>query len=287
MGARRTHAPGDDRPRGSSRVLVSRATGPLAAAPVAALAAVVCAFLVLARDEERARRARPAPLGPRAPALAAHEVELEPPGSVEPEAAPRAPRARDPGAARDRDPGPTDGSALERALAVMVDPLRPWPERLEAALTLGRRRARELLVGASTSPDESVRGLAAAGLDLLLTGPRDEVVLSALTRLVDDPSTDVSSRAAEALARSPEGRRSLVSRLRGGDTPGLVHMACVEALGERGTPDEVPALLGWATTEGPVGELAAAAVRAICARAGVESPLPPPEPPGEPRPARE
>ncbi len=287
---------------GPGGVLVSRTLAPMAAVPVAALVGVVCAFAVLARDDGRARRGRPATTpptptvsAPRAsapiptPAPVEVAVELAPPPSA---ASARATRA-DPAPAHAGDAGTDAGredgpGALERALTVMLDPLRPWPERLEAASTLGRAHAIDLLLGATASADEDVRGLAVTGLDLLVaTGPADEALLTALLRMVDDVAPDVAGRAAGALARLPEGRRSIVSRLRGGDAPGLVHIACAEALRERGTPDEVPALLGWATVEGPVGEVAAAAVRAICARAGIESPLPPPEPPGEARPSRD
>lgn len=270
------------------RVLVSRAVAPMAAVPVAGLAAAVCALAVLARDDGRARSvAAPRAEGRvRAREVAPREVALEPPRPTRaPAAPPRSQAATRRPADREAGAAPRD---LDRAAAVMLDPLRPWPERLEAALTLGRARAVELLLGASTSPDEAVRGLSVVGLEVLLaTDPQDPALLGALTRLVDDPAPDVAGRAAYALASSADGRRSLVSRLRGASPASLVHLACAEALMQRGTPDEVPALLDWAAVDGPVGEAAAAAVRAICARAGVESPLPPPEPPGEPRPPRE
>lgn len=238
---------------------VSRALGPLAAVPVAGLAATVCALAVLAPDDpRRLRGVPPAPAAaPPAPPAAASALPLQPPG---------------------RDDGVRAGAGDERG----PGPLDPGPGDAQA---LAERRAVDHLLIASTSADDAVRWQAVVGLGRVPHGPEELAVLS---RLVDDPAPDVASEAARALAASPEGRRALVGRLLGPDDDvGLSHLACADALRERGTLDEVPALVPWAAGDGPMAEAAHAAVAEICARAGVDSPLPPLEPPGEARPSRD
>ncbi|MCO5165867.1 MAG: HEAT repeat domain-containing protein [Planctomycetes bacterium] len=249
------HAAGNEAWRTSARggqVRVSRALGPLAAVPVAGLAATLCALAVLPADEGR-------------------EPASGPPVTIAPADERRAPPLEPPSPpARVARSAPSNGGGALDALA--------------DATTTGPDDALERLLIASTSHDEAVRARAVAGLSALPHGPD---VLSVLARLVDDPAPDVASDAALALARSEEGRRALVGRLLGPEAAGLAHLACADALLARGTLDEVPALVPLAEGDGPMAEAAAAAVRAICERAGVDSPLPPPEPPGEARPPRD
>jgi hypothetical protein len=226
--------------------LVPRALGPLAAVPVAAIAATVCAVAVLAPTAEEAApdlvTRRPLPSRAPGPELAAPRVALAP--------AP-ARRAR----------------------------LAPPPRATERAAP-----DRAAILAAATSSDDDARAKAIAALRALAPDP---VALDTLARLVEDPAPFVSAEAAMTLASLPDGRRFVVGRLRGGDLPGLVHVACIEALRDHGAPDDVPTLERFAAAEGPVGEAAAAAVRAICDRAGIDSPLPEPAPLGEERPARD
>lgn len=226
--------------------LVPRALGPLAAVPVAALAATVCAFAVLATTTDDA-----------APDLVTRRRRLSTPSAAP---APRVALipAQEP-RARVAPPGPSV-PARDRA-----------PDRAA-------------ILAAATSADEGARAKAIAALRALAPDP---VALDTLARLVEDPAPFVSAEAAMTLASLPDGRRFVVGRLRGGDHPTLVHVACIEALRDHGAPDDVPVLERLAAGEGPVGEIAAAAVRAICDRAGIESPLPEPAPLGEARPARD
>lgn len=144
----------------------------------------------------------------------------------------------------------------------------------------------ESLLIARTSHDEATRAVAAGRLGRLV--PALEA-LHALTPLLDDDAPEVILSAATALAETPEGRRALAGRLRGNDPPALVHLACLDALRDTGTQEELPVLLEWARREGPTADCAAMAVRAVCARTGVEPPsdLPSLEAEDQARPERE
>lgn len=230
--------------------LVPRALGPLAAVPVAAIAATVCAVAVLAPTAEEAApdlvTRRPLPSRAPGPELAAPRVALA--------------------------PAPAPAPARRARVA-------PPPRATERAVP-----DRAAILAAATSSDDDARAKAIKALRALAPDP---VALDTLARLVEDPAPFVSAEAAMTLASLPDGRRFVVGRLRGSDLPSLVHVACIEALRDHGAPDDVPTLERFAAAEGPVGEAAAAAVRAICDRAGIDSPLPEPGPLGEERPARD
>ena len=94
-----------------------------------------------------------------------------------------------------------------------------------------------------------------------------------LAAMLCDPDTDVAVAAAEALGKTPEGRPILVAHLaRPVDSPGLDHLACLEALAEFGRVEDLRTILPWAEREDAVGDLAGWCVRTICDRERVDVP---------------
>lgn len=228
---------------GNSGVRLRRWLAYLAPLPAVGVAAALCAQVVLAPEPPAgarpvvARSTSPAP--PPRRAAPAEPVEPIP----APEPAQDAPTRQ---AAATSAPAP----AAPRAAAAA----RSWGPIDEAGAADPERR------------------LAAIPL-LVVQAARDPAARRAIERLLDDPEPRVAREAAYACAELPGGRDTLASRLWHGALPGLLELACIEALGRVGEPEDVRRLLHWSEQPGLAGELAADAIRQICRRAG----LPPPD----------
>lgn len=94
-----------------------------------------------------------------------------------------------------------------------------------------------------------------------------------LAALLRDADPAVAVAAAEALGKTREGRSILVAHLaRVVESPGLDHLACLEALAGFGLLEDLPILMPWTAREDSVGDLAGWCVRAICARERADLP---------------
>ncbi len=236
----------------SGDVRLRRWLAHLAPLPAVAVAAVLCAQVVLA----------PEPTSSARPVLAQAPVRRP---TRPPRAAAPAEPAPEPTPAREAEPPPpvaaTPPSAETPAPPAAATP-RPWGPVDEADAADPERR------------------LAAIPL-LIEQAASDPAARRALERLLDDPEPRVAREAAYACAELPDGRSVLARRLWRGALPGLLELACIEGLARVGEPDDIRRLLHWSEQPGLAGELAADAIRQICRRAGL------PPPPGLRPPAME
>lgn len=130
------------------------------------------------------------------------------------------------------------------------------------------------------APADAPVASASAAAPAMPTDPRDLARLlpdpaaaDALAAALRDPDTTVAVAAAEALGRTREGRMVLLAHLaRPVDSPGLDHLACLEALAEFGRVEDLPTVMPWTAREDAVGDLAGWCVRTICKRERVDVP---------------
>ncbi|MGE4140615.1 MAG: hypothetical protein AB7N76_08215 [Planctomycetota bacterium] len=220
-----------------------------AAGALAGLLALACAPVVLdslAPDPRGADRpARAAAASDPARARPAADPQGSPAGQRARASAPPPPRA-----------GELRGVWRAAATTPALGPAARAPDALAA------------LTRAAGSSAAQARARAAAGLTSRLGNPRAR---GALGRLLEDPVPWVAVAAARALAAAPSGSELLIARLRG--EPGLVALACLEALARCGQPEHLASLLPWVRNAGAAGEAATWAIQEICRRAGTSPPV--------------